>query len=134
MVEEKVEKKAIDGGATYSAAIQAGNLLFISGQVPTRDNSTPENIREQTKISLDGVLSVLEKAGGKLSDLVKLTVYLTDIKDFPEFNIAYREFFEEHGITTNFPARATLAVAGLVRHEWKIEIEGYAYLISELNL
>jgi len=122
-----VEKIAIDGGSPYSAAVKAGNLLFLSGQVPDRHGITPNSIQEQTKLSLEGILTVLEKAGGKITDLVKLNIYLTKIEDFSDFNRAYREFFEAHGVTI-FPARATVAIAALVKSQWKIEIEGVAVI------
>lgn len=92
----------------YSQAVQAGNLLFVSGQLPI-DPATGafagEDIASQTRQSLTNVRSILEKAGYSCADVVKTTVLLANIEDFASMNAVYAEFFTE-----NCPARAAYAV------------------------
>ena len=92
----------------YSQAVQAGNLLFVSGQLPI-DPATGafagEDIASQTRQSLTNVRSILVKAGYSCADVVKTTVLLANIEDFAAMNAVYAEFFTE-----NCPARAAYAV------------------------
>ena len=95
----------------YSQAISANGLVYCSGQVPL-DPSTGDlvagGIAEQTRRCLGNLRAVLDAAGTSLANVVKVTAYLTDMRDFPEFNDAYSEFF-----TGEPPARATVGVAAL---------------------
>ncbi len=104
-----VKLDVIDTGTAkagpYTLGIKAGNLLFISGQV-----TTPEarDIKEQTIAAFEKIKKVLEAAGATISNLVKVTVFLKNISDFKEMNQAYREFFEQNGVSEKFPARSTV--------------------------
>ena len=104
----------------YSQAVQAGNLLFVSGQIPI-DPATGvfagEDITTQTRQSLTNVKAILEEAGYALSDVVKATVLLADMGDFAAMNAVYAEFF-----TSDCPARAAFAAKELPRGA-KVEIE-----------
>jgi len=103
----------------YSQAIQYGDLLFISGQIPI-DMSTGEfadTIADQARCCLQHLDAIAKEAGTSLQNAVKLTVFLTDMKDFAEVNGAYAEFFP--GVP---PARSCIAVAGLPKNA-QIEIE-----------
>ena len=104
----------------YSQAVKAGNLLFVSGQIPI-DPATGafagEDIVTQTRQSLTNVQAILEEAGYTLADVVKATVLLADMADFAAMNAVYAQFF-----TTNCPARAAFAVKELPRGA-KVEIE-----------
>ena len=104
----------------YSQAVQAGNLLFVSGQIPI-DPATGafagEDIVSQTRQSLKNVQAILEEAGYALADVVKATVLLADMGDFAAMNAVYAEFF-----TANCPARAAFAVKELPKGA-KVEIE-----------
>lgn len=95
----------------YSQAVQAGNMLFVSGQIPI-DPATScfagEDIVTQSRQSLTNVKNILEAAGYALTDVVKTTVLLSDIADFAAMNAVYGEFFKE-----NCPARACFAVRDL---------------------
>ena len=108
----------------YSQAVQAGKLLFVSGQIPI-DPATGifagEDITTQTRQSLTNVQAILEAAGYSLSDVVKATVLLADMADFAAMNAVYAEFF-----TSNCPARAAFAVKDLPKGA-KVEIEVIAY-------
>ncbi len=104
----------------YSQAVQAGNMLFVSGQIPI-DPATGvfagEDIVTQTRQSLTNLKAILEAAGYSCADVVKTTVLLADMGDFAAMNGVYAEFFPE-----NCPARAAFAVKELPRGA-KVEIE-----------
>ena len=92
----------------HSQAVQAGNLLCVSGQLPIGPATgafAGEDIASQTRQSLTNVRSILEKAGYSCADVVKTTVLLANIEDFAAMNAVYAEFFTE-----NCPARAAYAV------------------------
>ena len=111
----------------YSQAIKAGGFVFVSGQIPI-DPQTGEfvagGIAEQTKQVLKNLAAVLEAAGSGLDRVVKTTVFLADMKEFPGMNEVYATFFSAPP-----PARATVAAAGLPR-DARVEIEAVA-LLSE---
>ncbi|MBQ3503206.1 MAG: RidA family protein [Oscillospiraceae bacterium] len=107
----------------YSQAVQTGNLLFISGQIPidpATGSFAGDDIVTQTRQSLNNVRAIAEAAGYSLSDVVKTTVLLADMADFAAMNAVYAEFFTE-----NCPARAAFAVRELPRGA-KVEIEAIA--------
>lgn len=95
----------------YSQAIQVGNLVFTSGQIPI-DPATGQfaegGIKGQTRQSLSNVKAILEEAGTSLANVVKTTVFLADMADFADMNAVYAEFFAEP-----FPARSAVAVKTL---------------------
>jgi len=107
----------------YSQAVQAGNMLFVSGQIPI-DPATGafagEDITTQTHQSLTNVKNILAAAGYTMNDVVKTTVLLADIADFAAMNAVYAEYFTE-----NKPARACFAVKDLPRGAL-VEIEAIA--------
>ena len=107
----------------YSQAVQAGNLLFVSGQIPV-DPATGafagEDISTQARQSLTNVKNILEAAGYTLGDVVKTTVLLDDMGNFAAMNAVYSEFF-----TANCPARACFAVKALPKGAL-VEIEAVA--------
>ena len=104
----------------YSQAIQAGNTIYVSGQLPI-DPATGafagEDIASQTRQSLTNLKNILNAAGADLSDVVKTTVYLANIADFAAMNGVYGEFF-----TAPYPARAAFEVACLPKNAL-VEIE-----------
>ena len=95
----------------YSQAIEAGGLVFVSGQLPVNP-STGEfaegGIKEQTRQSLTNAQQVLQAAGTDLSRVVKTTVFLSDMDNFGAMNEVYAEFFSQP-----FPARSAFAVRTL---------------------
>ena len=96
----------------YSQAVRAGNLVFVSGQIPL-DPSTGKLIEDrsitaQTRRSLQNLQGVLAAAGMSTSNVVKVTIYLDDIGNFKEVNDLYSEFFQSAP-----PARAVVEVAAL---------------------
>ena len=111
----------------YSPAIRAGNLLFISGQVarPFEGGKTlvGSGEYEQAKQIFARIQRVCEAAGGSLEDIVKMTIYLVNIKNNTEVWKARREFF-----TGDFPASTLVEVRSLAGAETLVEIETVAYL------
>ncbi len=107
----------------YSQAVQAGNMVFVSGQLPV-DPATGafagEDITAQTRQSLTNVKSILEEAGFSMADVVKTTVLLANMGDFAAMNAVYAEFF-----SAPFPARAAFAVKDLPKAAL-VEIEAVA--------
>jgi len=95
----------------YSQAVRAGQTVYLSGQIPL-DPLTQElvdgDIDAQIRQVLDNLAAVAEASGGELSDVVKLTVYLTDLSDFPRVNEIMSQYFEEP-----YPARAAVGVVAL---------------------
>lgn len=108
----------------YSQAIQAGSLLFTSGQIPLRaDGSLVEGgIEVQTQQVFDNLRAVIEAAGGSLAQVVKTTVFLKDLQDFAAMNGVYEAAFGGHR-----PARSAVQVARLPR-DVLIEIEAIVLL------
>ena len=96
---------------TYSQAIQSGNLVFMSGQIPL-DPATMEivdgDFEARARRVFENLKAVTEAAGGSLDQIVKLTIYLTDLDNFATVNSVMSEYFEEP-----FPARAALGVRSL---------------------
>lgn len=96
---------------SYSQAIRSGNLVFLSGQIPL-DPATMEivdgDFEARARRVFDNLKAVAEAAGGSLDQIVKLTVYLTDLENFAAVNAVMADYFAEP-----FPARAALGVAAL---------------------
>jgi len=109
----------------YSQAVKAGNLLFISGQIPV-DPATGEIVEEtiqaQAAQSLTNLKAIVEQAGGTLDNIVKTTVFLKDMNDFVEMNRVYKTFF-----AADCPARSAVQVAKLPK-DVMVEIEAIAVL------
>ena len=96
---------------TYSQAIQTGNLVFLSGQIPL-DPATMEivggDFEARARRVFDNLGAVATAAGGSLDDIVKLTIYLTDLSDFATVNSVMEDYFQQP-----YPARAAVGVASL---------------------
>ena len=104
----------------YSQAVKAGNMLFVSGQVPFVPETmeiVEGDVKAQTAQSLKNVQAILAEAGLDFSHVVKSTVFIKDMNEFAQLNEVYAEFFGE-----NKPARACVEVARLPK-DVKVEIE-----------
>ena len=103
-------KNAPEAIGPYSQAVRQGNFIFFSGQIALRPDGSmsPGGIEEETKQALNNLEAILESSGASLDNVVKTTVYLTDLKNFPIVNEIYAEYFKE-----NPPARATVGVSSL---------------------
>ena len=105
----------------YSQAIDLGELIYTSGQIPVApDGSISDNISEQTRQALENLKAVVEAAGSSFDKVVKTTVFITDMAQFGEINAVYAEFFSEP-----YPARSCVQVAALPKGV-SIEIEAIA--------
>ena len=104
----------------YSQAIDLGNMVITSGQLPIdpATGAVPEGIQAQTKQSLTNVKSILEAAGLTMDSVVKTTVFLSDMNNFGAMNEVYASFFSEG----NYPARSAVEVARLPK-DALVEIE-----------
>ena len=103
----------------YVQAVQAGNMLFSSGQlglIPAT-GALPEGVEAQTRQSLANIQAILDEAGFAKSDIVKTTVYIKDMNDFSRVNAIYAEFFGD-----SKPARSCVEVARLPK-DGLVEIE-----------
>jgi len=109
----------------YSQAIKAGNLLFVSGQVPI-DPSTGAlvdgDIAAQTRRVFQNLAEILKAAGASFDNVVRTTVYLADMDDFTRMNDVYATFFAAPA-----PARATVQAARLPK-DARVEIDVIAYM------
>jgi len=112
----------------FSAAVRAGDYIFVSGQGGFIDAQGKEvkGIEAQTKQCLDNIRRILETAGSSLTDVVKVTVFLGDVAHFSMMNKAYQTYFSE-----DYPARST-AVTGLVIPTMLVEMECVAYCPYEV--
>lgn len=95
----------------YSQGVKAGNVLYLSGQIaidPTTQALLDDDVAAQARQVFDNLTAVAEAGGARLTDAVKLTIYLTDIADFAAVNEVMAEYFSEP-----YPARAAVGVAAL---------------------
>ena len=109
----------------YSQAIQIGQLLFTSGQVPIDPETgaiVEGGIQEQARQSLNNIKAILNAAGTNMGAVVKTTVFLQDMNDFADMNEVYAQFFQEP-----YPARSAVQVARLPK-DVLVEIEAIAQL------
>ena len=110
---------------TYSQAIKVGETVFISGQIPLEPDTmsiVDEDIRAQTHRVFNNLAAVVREGGGNLDDVVKLTVFLTDLSQFAVVNEVMAEHFNPP-----YPARAAVGVAALPKGV-PIEIDAIAHL------
>ena len=120
VIETTAAPKAI---GPYSQAIKANGFLFISGQIPMDSKTgqmTAVDVVAQTNQAMDNLGAILNAEGLSFGDIVKTTIFLTDLADFSRVNDAYSEYFESAP-----PARSTIQVAALPKGA-KVEIEAIA--------
>jgi 2-iminobutanoate/2-iminopropanoate deaminase len=104
----------------YSQAIEVGDFIYTSGQIPidpTTGTFAEGGIKEQTRQSLQNIKAILEEAGSAMEKVIKTTVFLSDMNYFADMNSIYAEFFSEP-----YPARSAVAVKTLPKNAL-IEIE-----------
>lgn len=110
----------------YVQAVDLGNLVFTSGQIPVNPASgeIATDIVAQTRQSLENIRAIIEQAGLSVADIVKTTVFVKDLNDFAQVNAEYEKFFKQYQ-HPNFPARSCVEVARLPK-DVGIEIEAIA--------
>ena len=104
-------KNAPQAIGPYSQAVKTGNLMFISGQIPLNPETgdlVSGSIEDEANQVLKNIKSICEAAGNSLEDIVKITIFLTDLDNFATVNEVMKEHFSEP-----YPARATVEVSGL---------------------
>lgn len=111
----------------FSPAVRVGNILYLSGQVgalPGAKTTTlaPGGTPGEARQALQNISALLEQHGSSMDHVVKCTVFLADIKDWPAFNEVYKEFFKAH-----YPARSALAASGLA-YNARVEVECIAVI------
>ena len=115
--------KAIDFNPQmpFSQGVVAGNTLYVAGQQGPKDGKLEGvSIEDQTANTIAAIQKIVEKAGFKMTDLVNVTVFITDLNDVPKMNEVYKKLMPNPK-----PARATVKVAGLIGNA-KIEISAIA--------
>ncbi len=115
----------------YSQAIKFNELVFVSGQIPIDPGSgklVKGNIKEQTKQILENLKNILEASESSLQNVLRTTIFLTDIDDYALINETYAQYFE-----SSPPARSTVQVSRLPR-DVDIEIDAIAYTFKQENL
>ena len=109
----------------YSQAIQTGNLLFVSGQIPINPATNElvmDNIQDETKQVMENLKAVLSAANVGFENIVKTTIFLSDMNLFAAVNEVYGSYF-----TGDYPARETVAVKGLPKGV-NVEISAIAFI------
>ncbi len=129
MVDIKVVDTGAPKGGPYSPGLLAGNLLFVSGQVPAgKDGKVPVSIEEQTEVTLGNLKAIIEKAGGTVVNIVRCTVFMTNIAEFKRMNEAYTKFFDANGAKDRKPTRTTVEITRLAKDGARIEIDCIAMI------
>src|SRR5450830_1234023 len=122
-------KQIIDTGLPalkqpFSWAVKAAGLLFTAHGPVRADGSIDTGpIEQQAQLTFSNLQRVLQAAGGNLSDVTQVLIYMTDVNDMPAIDAVYRQFFE-----APYPNRSSMGVAALVVPGMKIEIVAYAVL------
>lgn len=117
-------KNAPSAIGPYSQALEAGNTLYISGQVPfipATMEIISEDVQEQTRQCLENIKAIITEAGYTLDNVVKCGIFIKDMNDFSLINEIYAEYFDAHK-----PARFCVEVSRLPR-DVKVEIDAIAY-------
>ncbi|SHO54883.1 RidA family protein [Vibrio quintilis] len=110
----------------YVQGVDLGNMVMTSGQIPVNPatGEIPAEITAQARQSLENVKAIIESSGLKVSDIIKMTVFVKDLNDFGTVNEVYGKFFDEHDVA-HYPARSCVEVARLPK-DVGIEIEAIA--------
>jgi len=115
----------------YSQAVRFNNLIFVSGQIPIEPETgkiLKGNIKEQTRLILKNLSTILAAGGSSLDNVLRTTIFLTDLENYPVVNKTYAQYFNDLP-----PARSTVQVAKLPM-DAQIEIDAIACINTEENL
>ena len=123
MKEQIIANQAPAAVGPYSQAVRCGNLLFTSGAIPFDvDGNCSSDIAQQTRQCLENIKAILAAADAQMTDVVKVTCFITDMEQFATINQVYSEFFVEP-----YPARSCVEVSRLPK-DVGIEIEAIAVI------
>lgn len=117
-------KNAPQAIGPYSQAKIVGNFIFTSGQIPLKIDGTmvTDNFKKECIQVLDNLNEILKCSGSKISNIIKLTVYLTDLSNFSVLNSVFEQYFDQ-----SLPARSTVQVSALPKDS-RVEIEAIGYI------
>ena len=120
-----VVPQGMNASATLTPGIKVGDIVYTSGQLGMSRDMPDSTIQTQTKKAMENVKAVVEAGGSTMANVLKCTVFLTDVKDFGGMNSVYSTFFPKEP-----PARSTVVVAALVSAAAKVEIECIAAVVK----
>lgn len=117
----------------YSQEIVVNNMIYVSGQLPivTESEKMPETIEEQTRVTLNNIKAILEEAGSSIDQVIKTTVFLSDMNNFTAINEVYKSFFSE-----SYPTISVIEVSRLPKDAF-LEVEVIAIVkpkLPDLNI
>ena len=118
-------ERAADLGGPYSQAVIHNGLIYLSGQGPIdpeTNNVTLGTIEVETRLALENIRIILEEAGSSLTNVLKINVYLLQMKEYGRFNEIYKNYFQ-----TDLPARSCIQ-AGKLPFGIRVEIDAIAYI------
>ena len=117
-------KNAPQAIGSYSQAKIVGNFIFTSGQIPLKIDGTmvTDDFKKECIQVLDNLNEILKCSGSKMSNIIKLTVYLTDLSNFSVLNSVFEQYFDQ-----SLPARSTVQVSALPKDS-RVEIEAIGYI------
>lgn len=130
-----MSRKNISSGSKYepsigfSRAVRNGNIILVSGTAPIAEDSStayPGDLYKQTKRCIDIIQKAIKDAGGKLENVVRTRIYLTDISQWKKAAKAHGEYFSDIR-----PASTFVEVKGLIKKDWLVEIEAEAVVSDE---
>lgn len=109
----------------YNQGIKKNNIVMTSGQIAINQNNQiiSDNIIEQTKVILQNIKNIIQKSGLQINDIVKMTIFVTQLNEINQINIIYNDFFKKHN--ARLPARTCVEVSNLPKNA-KIEIDAIA--------
>lgn len=109
----------------FSHAIKAGNTIYVAGQggIDLNGQVVPGGIEAQIDLAFDNLQRILEAAGAKITDVVRLNYFLVDIQDLAKIGSAYRKYFGKH-----FPASTAVQITALAIPEMRVEVEATAVI------
>lgn len=117
-----IQRFASDLPYPFSKAVRAGGFLFLSGQIPLDADGKPVrgDIAEQTRVVLDTVVQTLSQCGARLGDVVRVTVWLSNMALFGEFNEVYRDYFKD-----DLPVRSTVSAKLALDVDIEVEVTAF---------
>ena len=120
-----VVPQGMNASATLTPGIKVGDIIYTSGQLGMSRDMPDSTIQTQTKKVMENIKAVVEAGGSTMANVLKCTVFLTDVKDFGGMNSVYSTFFPKEP-----PARSTVVVAALVSAAAKVEIKCIAAVVK----
>ncbi|CAL4043001.1 2-iminobutanoate/2-iminopropanoate deaminase [Buchnera aphidicola (Takecallis arundicolens)] len=109
----------------YSQGIKRNNIVMTSGQIAINKNNQiiSDNIVEQARVILQNIKNIIQKSGLQINDIIKMTIFVTQLNEMNEINVIYNDFFQTHN--ARLPARTCVEVSNLPKNA-KIEIDAIA--------